>query len=216
MQSSLCLVNDLIVFSFDGALRLREVKNDNRAFTFEASFRPDHRLAPVIFNPSSKPPLHFHPYQDEYVKVLAGKGVVEVNGQEHILLPDDNEFCVRAWSHHRLYPTQCATSIPSEERQVSGETTLLISGQKVSQSFHEDMLFMENWYHYLNDIVMNNVKMDIIQLLSVSILQHHPLVNVGRSNPEIHGMSRCLTLEDPTFLSRHGFHSVDIYHELWA
>lgn len=30
---------------------------------------------------------------------------------------------------------------------------------------------MENWYYYLNDVIMNNVKMDIIQLMSVSVAQ---------------------------------------------
>lgn len=159
---------NLTLRSFDGAISFRILDNPERAYLVEVSFYSNHPLAPTPFNPSAKPPAHFHPYQTEYIQVIAGNAIVEVEGREILLSPEDGEFQVRAGAHHRLYPPQCATTIPEEQRQPSPEIKLTTSGQKVPQAFHEDVLFLENWYCYLNDITAKGTKIDFIQLLSVS------------------------------------------------
>lgn len=131
-----------------------------RAYAFEALFRTGHALSAELF--SQKQPLHFHPSQDEYIRVVAGKLVVEVDGRDHVLSADDDEFRVRAWANHRLYPLY-----PLVQDEAT-ETRVLIWGQKVDQTFHEDILFLENLYHYQNDIVMNKKKVDLVQILCVS------------------------------------------------
>ncbi|KAF3005330.1 hypothetical protein E8E14_002873 [Neopestalotiopsis sp. 37M] len=151
---------------FDGAFTLRELVRPERAYAIEAEFRPQHRLAKAIFNPSSKPPQHFHVYQTEYIKVEVGKLVVQVGGREHLLTPEDDELSIPPWTYHCLYPPSSATSLSEEERRVTGDIKIVLSSEKTTEPFHEDFIFLENWYHYLNDIVIHDAKLDLIQLLS--------------------------------------------------
>ncbi|KAI1871565.1 uncharacterized protein JN550_004559 [Neoarthrinium moseri] len=151
---------------FDGAFTLRELYHHERAYAIEAMFRPDHCLASAIFNPSSKPPQHFHTYQTEYLKVTAGKVVVQVEGRELLLSPTDDELRIPPWTYHCVYPPSSATSLSEEERQVPGDIKVIMSSEKTSQPFHEDIIFLENWYHYLNDIIIHGAKLDLLQLMS--------------------------------------------------
>ncbi|KAI1391739.1 uncharacterized protein F4822DRAFT_104409 [Hypoxylon trugodes] len=149
--------SDRLYKFFDGAVSVRVFDKPEHAYCFEASFRPDHPLASSLF--SRKPPLHFHPYQDEQIKVLSGQLIVDVEGQEHRLSPNDAELRVRRWAHHRLRP-----SMDDPEKV---EIRALVTGQKSSQLFREDVLFLENWYRYQDDIVMNKKKVELLQILAM-------------------------------------------------
>lgn len=158
----LSIVHSNKVFSFGGAVRTRILEQPDNAYTFEAIFRPSHPLGSKIF--AQKPPMHFHPYQNEHIRVLEGKLVVEVDGHEHVRSASDDDFRVDAWTNHRLYPFCPAISSNTEAEDVR----VLIWGQKTTETFHEDILFLENWFKYQDDIVMNKKNVGLLQILSVS------------------------------------------------
>lgn len=107
---------------------------------------------------SQKPPLHFHPYQDEYMQVLEGRLCVEVEGLETVLTPDHGEFTVKAWSHHRLYPP------PAHGAE---SCRFILSGAETNEAFRLDNVFFSNWYGYQDDVVLNGKEFDLIQVLSM-------------------------------------------------
>ncbi|KAI1326339.1 hypothetical protein F5Y16DRAFT_400408 [Xylariaceae sp. FL0255] len=146
---------------YDGLLRTKIFPKPDRAYAYEAQFRLDHALTPILF--SQRPPMHFHPYQDEYISVVSGKLVVDVDGRQHILTPEDGELCVKAWSNHRLYPLY--PSEIGEDGTTSLETTIRASGQQSGRAYQEDILFLENWSKYQEDVVLNNKKISLIQVL---------------------------------------------------
>ncbi|KAI1651489.1 uncharacterized protein F4817DRAFT_356002 [Daldinia loculata] len=96
---------------------------------------------------SQKPPLHFHPYQEEYVQVLAGRLAAEVNGREVILIPSDGEFCLRPWP-------------------MDSTTKFLLSGQQTLKAFKLDNVFFQSWYAYQDEIVIGGKKPNPIQVIS--------------------------------------------------
>ncbi|OTB08986.1 hypothetical protein M426DRAFT_316278 [Hypoxylon sp. CI-4A] len=149
---------------FDGAVSTRIFNDPDYAYAFEATFRTQHPLAKDLF--SQKPPLHFHAYQEEHIKVLSGRLVVEVEGREHVLSAADTEFHVRPWTYHRLFPPLEKASGLEQDNSSQPDTVVLLRGQKTDQPFHEDILFGENWYNYQNDIVMNKKPLSLIQLMS--------------------------------------------------
>lgn len=106
--------------------------------------------------------MHFHPYQNEYIRVMEGKLVVDVDGHEHVRSANDDDFRVDAWTNHRLYPFFVSGNTDAEDVKV------LIWGQKTPEAFHEDILFLENWFKYQDDIVMNKKSISLLQILSVS------------------------------------------------
>jgi hypothetical protein len=127
------------------------------AFCFEVLFKLKHPH--LVKLGSQKPPLHFHPYQDEYVQVLDGRLCVEVDGAETILTPDDGEFTFKAWHHHRLYPP------PAHDAETC---RFILSGAETTHAFRLDEVFFSNWYGYQDDVVLNGKEFDLIQVLSVS------------------------------------------------
>lgn len=123
---------------------------------------------------AQKPPLHFHPYQAEYIQVLDGACVVEVDGHEQSLGPTDGEFCIEAWAHHRWYPL-----IPHGDAGGGGGddnnaaeprlSRVVVSGETTRESFQLDWVFFENWYAYQNVFVLKGQNPDLIQVMSVRI-----------------------------------------------
>ncbi|KAI0850550.1 hypothetical protein F5Y00DRAFT_232639 [Daldinia vernicosa] len=158
--------SDLTFTGFEGAISTRVMNHPHRSFAFEVTFDLAHPR--LIALGSQKPPLHFHPYQEEYVQVLTGCLAVEVNGREVILSPSDGEFCLRPWVDHRLYPPP----IPSQDAQKEAASTLdsttkfLLSGQQTLKAFKLDNVFFQSWYAYQDEVVIGGKKVDPIQVVS--------------------------------------------------
>jgi hypothetical protein len=91
--------------------------------------------------------------------------VVEIEGREHVRSAEDGVLCVPGRANHRLYPFR---SVSDAGEKPPVETRVFCSGQKTARAFQEDILFLENWYKYQDDAVMNKKKFDIIQVLCVS------------------------------------------------
>ena len=107
-----------------------------------------------------KPPLHFHPYQDEYVAVVEGALGLTLGTQERVLRPGDGEICIPAWTHHRIFP------VPVDE---GGKTRFFLAGQETEKAYRLDTGFLQNWYGYQDEVVMvKRGKMDMVQVLCVS------------------------------------------------
>jgi hypothetical protein len=138
----------------------------DRAFYFDVTFILDHPHL-VKLASAEKPPLHFHPYQEEYIKVTEGRLGVEVQGKEYILTPEDGEFTIRAWTNHRLYPLMPAPG--SGELQTA---RFLLSGESTKDMFKLDTMFFQNWYGYQDAVVIGGQKMDLIQVMNVQTLIH--------------------------------------------
>jgi hypothetical protein len=166
LSRSLTLVT--VRHSFEGAISTRVIHHAARAFAFEVTFRLDHER--LIALGSQKPPLHFHPYQAEYVKVLEGQLVVEVGGREHVLSSGDGEFGIQPWLNHRLFPPP--PKDPAGASDGHKITRFLLSGQETRRSPKLDLVFFENWYAYQDQIVLRGRRVDMIQLLCVSTTQN--------------------------------------------
>lgn len=135
----------------------------DRAFAFEILFKLDHpRLLELS---QQKPPLHFHPWQEEYLEVLEGRLCVEADGQTRLLSPEDGEVCVGPWTHHRLYPPPL-----KRHDDVTGQRTVfLLSGSEPESLFKLDLVFFENWYAYQDEVVVRGARVNLFQVLSVSV-----------------------------------------------
>jgi hypothetical protein len=154
-------------FSFEGALTVCWKPHPERDFAFEATFILDHPSFSQFR--SEKPPLHVHPHQEEYIQVLEGALVLEVEGCEHVLRPEDGEFLVAPWTIHRLYtlPAPKSGEPPSGDSNV---VRFLASGEKTLEVFKMDLLFFENWYKYQDEMIRNKKGIDIIQAMCVGLL----------------------------------------------
>ena len=150
-----------VIVAFDGAVTVYQQQTPTprpNAFAFEVTF---FLQSPQLTALSTrKPPLHFHPYQEEYMRVLEGKLGVEIDGQERVIGPDDGEVMVEPWQHHRLYPATMADA--------TNKCRFLLSGQQSEEAYELDTLFFENWYGYQNEVVLQKRKMDWIQVMCVS------------------------------------------------
>ncbi|MCJ1383195.1 hypothetical protein MMC17_006308 [Xylographa soralifera] len=146
-----------LLAAFDGAIITRLIPHPHRSFAFEVTF--DKTTWPASLT-GKKPPLHFHPHQEEYMQVLEGHLCVEVDGKEMVLDPKDGEISVKPWINHRLYPPPDfgGTSI----------IKFLLSGQSTMELFRLDLTFFENWYGYQDEIVLTGKTMNIIQVMSVN------------------------------------------------
>jgi len=170
------------VSSFEGGITTRVIEHpydESRAFAYEVTFLLQHpRVAAVG---SNKPPLHFHPYQEEYVEVLEGRLAVEIEGVEHVLRPGDGEIKLTPWCNHRLYSPVSEIGAKSKElEQESDEcdndgsdwdgekTVFLLSGQDTDEMLRLDTVFFENWYAYQDLVVVKGEKFNLIQVMSVS------------------------------------------------
>ncbi|KAF2014437.1 hypothetical protein BU24DRAFT_481897 [Aaosphaeria arxii CBS 175.79] len=148
------------VVAFDGAITARvhpDPSHPNRAFSLEVLFHLTHNH--LLKLGSQKPPLHFHPYQDEYIQVIEGRLYVEIDGVETLLTPTHGEVTVKAWSNHRLYPPP-----PTADGE---KCKFILSGADTPHAFRLDNVFFSNWYGYQNDVFLNGKKYDLIQLLSM-------------------------------------------------
>ncbi|KAI1174403.1 hypothetical protein F4777DRAFT_383957 [Nemania sp. FL0916] len=160
-----------IITAFEGGIITRVITHpydSSRVFAYEVTFHLRHpRVAAVA---SQKPPLHFHPYQEEYVEVLEGRLAVEVEGVEHVLSPADGEFSLKPWCNHRLYSpvTDVHEQTKGYDDGWDGEKTVfLLSGEDTDEMFRLDTVFFENWYAYQDLIVVNGEKIDLVQVMSM-------------------------------------------------
>ncbi|KUI73670.1 Polyketide synthase CurC [Cytospora mali] len=171
----------LLITAFEGAIIVRVlVPPEDRSFSFEVTFQLDHpRLVALA---DQKPPLHFHPYQEEYMKVLEGRLCVDVDGQTRVLTKEDGELCVLPWAHHRLYPPP-RNSV--EDDSAGQRTVFLLSGSEAHQLFKLDLVFFMNWYAYQDDVVVRGHPANLFQVLSMfdaggSYLSFPPWIPFGR------------------------------------
>jgi hypothetical protein len=149
--------------SFDGAISTVTVALPNRGFAFRVTFLLHHEK--LLLLGKEKPPLHFHPYQEEFITVLEGCLAVEIEGVEHILTSADGEFTIRRWTNHRLYPPPLKAG--------ENVTRFLLSGVDTDETYKLDELFFENWYGYQNAVFVHGEPLSIIQVMSVSLI-HFP------------------------------------------
>lgn len=150
--------------SFDGAIVVRRVEDPALAFYYEVCFDLTHpRL--IKLASEEKPPMHFHPHQEEYIKVLSGRLGVQVEKTEYKLGPQDGELRVLPWTNHRLYPLPPSESAGGHDE---GKTVFLLSAEKSSLDFQLDDIFFQNWYGYQDEVVMTGGKFDVIQVMNVS------------------------------------------------
>ncbi|KAI2607914.1 hypothetical protein GGR54DRAFT_396669 [Hypoxylon sp. NC1633] len=152
-----------VITAFEGGIATRVIthpSHPDRLFAYEVTFLLQHPR--VIAVASQKPPLHFHPHQEEYVQVLEGRLAIEVEGEERVLSSEDGEVALRPWTSHRLYS-------PVAE---SGEANLkvtkfMLSAESTPELFRLDTVFFENWYAYQDRIVVKGEKVDLIQVMSM-------------------------------------------------
>ncbi|KAI1499596.1 hypothetical protein F5X99DRAFT_274290 [Biscogniauxia marginata] len=161
------------ITAFEGGITVHVIRHPmhpDRIFAYEVTFLLRHpRVAAVA---SLKPPLHFHPYQEEYIEVLEGRLAVEVEGRERVLGPDDGEFCVKPWTNHRLYSPVAEVDEKKQDNDDAEEdnqekTRFLLSGQDADAIFRLDTVFFENWYAYQDRIVVEGEKVDLVQVMSM-------------------------------------------------
>lgn len=140
----------------------------NRCFAASVTFQLNHPK--LIALGAEKPPLHFHPYQEEFIRVIEGRLAVEVENVEHILTSADGEFVIKPWTNHRLYPPP----------HVEGEkiTRFLLSGVDTEETYKLDELFFENWYGYQDAVFVHGEPLSVIQVMSVSFLLQLQLCRV--------------------------------------
>ncbi|KAI0814718.1 hypothetical protein GGR55DRAFT_444814 [Xylaria sp. FL0064] len=172
-----------VIPAFEGGIITRIIDHphdSSRAFAYEVTFHLNHpRILAVA---AQKPPLHFHPYQEEYVEVLEGRLAVEVEGVEHVLGPSHGEFKLRPWCNHRLYSPVTdvrGQQLPDkeykdEEEEEEGDdgwdgekTVFLLSGQDTDEMFRLDTVFFENWYAYQDLVVVKGEKINLVQVMSM-------------------------------------------------
>ncbi|KAI0517437.1 hypothetical protein F5B22DRAFT_104796 [Xylaria bambusicola] len=160
------------ITAFEGGIVTRIIDHphdSSRVFAYEVTFRLRHPR--VLAVAALKPPLHFHPYQEEYIEVLEGRLAVEIEGVEHVLAPKDGELKVRPWCNHRLYSP--VTDLLGEAHAEfddgwDGEKTVfLLSGEDTDEMFRLDTVFFENWYAYQDLVVVKGEKIDLIQVMSM-------------------------------------------------
>ncbi|KAF2688561.1 hypothetical protein K458DRAFT_440167 [Lentithecium fluviatile CBS 122367] len=145
------------VIAFDGAITTVTVPLPNRCFAFSVTFLLNHEK--LLSLAKEKPPLHFHPYQEEFITVLEGRLAVEVEGVEHILTSADGELSIKPWTNHRLYPP------PHKDGE--SVTRFLLSGVDTDETYKLDELFFENWYGYQDAVFVHGEAISIIQVMSM-------------------------------------------------
>ncbi|KAI2465118.1 hypothetical protein F4781DRAFT_410508 [Annulohypoxylon bovei var. microspora] len=153
----------LVITAFEGGITTRVIthpSHPDRVFAYEVTFLLQHPR--VIAVASQKPPLHFHPHQEEYLQVLEGRLAFEIEGKERVLGPEDGEVGVRPWTNHRLY------SPVSEGTETDSKVTrFLLSADSTPELFRLDTVFFENWYAYQDQIVVKGDKVDLVQVMSM-------------------------------------------------
>ncbi|KAI1817209.1 hypothetical protein GGS20DRAFT_582717 [Poronia punctata] len=160
--------------SFEGGITTRIITHPTfptRAFAYEVTFLLNHPR--VLAVAAQKPPLHFHPYQEEYVQVIEGRLAVEIEGREYILTREDGEFRLPGWCNHRLYaPNNQGGEEDGDEGDKGGgegdkKTVFILSGQDTDELLRLDTVFFENWYSYQDRVFVDGEKIDLIQVMSM-------------------------------------------------
>ncbi|KAI0835839.1 hypothetical protein F5Y06DRAFT_288929 [Hypoxylon sp. FL0890] len=152
-----------VITAFEGGITTRVIthpSHPDRVFAYEVTFLLQHPR--VIAVASQKPPLHFHPHQEEYLQVLEGRLALEVEGEERVLKPEDGEVAVRPWVNHRLY-----SPVSNDDEDELEVTRFLLSAESTPELFRLDTVFFENWYAYQDQIVVEGEKIDLIQVMSM-------------------------------------------------
>lgn len=208
----------MIKYSFEGGIVTRVIDHpydSSRVFAYEVTFHLHHPR--VVAVAAQKPPLHFHPYQEEYIEVLEGRLAVEVEGVEYVLSPKDGEFSLRPWSNHRLFSpvTDVEEGIKGYDDGWDGEKTVfLLSGQDTDEMFRLDTVFFENWYAYQDLIVVEGEKIDLLQVMSVCSLSVIACARLMTVTNIV--LNRCLMLVARTCHCQLGYPSVARLHEAWV
>ncbi|AEO70854.1 cf2c73a1-daf1-4c72-9e18-3249709aec9e [Thermothielavioides terrestris] len=155
----------LTITAFEGAITVRVLEPGERAFLFDAVFQTRHRH----FQGAPKPPEHFHPFQDEYMTVLEGTLIIEVEGVQHVVKAGDPEFTVRRGVNHRLYPPRRDEGPPAARAAAEEQDVIrvLLSGEQTSKQFKLDLVFFENWYAYQDMLVVQKARLNLLQVLSM-------------------------------------------------
>ncbi|EED11997.1 conserved hypothetical protein [Talaromyces stipitatus ATCC 10500] len=156
---------DRVIVAFNGAIEthiFNESIDPPRAFAFEVIFYPHLWPATLL---TKKPPMHFHPFQKEYIQVLAGRLCVEQSGQVRTLTPTDGEVCIKPWVNHRLYPSDDDLLRAAEDGR-GDPVRFLIAGQETNKVFRLDTIFFENWYGY-QDEILTEKQLDLVQVLTM-------------------------------------------------
>ncbi|KAL7624893.1 hypothetical protein AAE478_004107 [Parahypoxylon ruwenzoriense] len=151
------------ITAFEGGITTRVIthpSHPDRVFAYEVTFLLQHPR--VVSVASQKPPLHFHPHQEEYLEVLEGRLAIEVEGKERILRPEDGEVTFRPWTNHRLY-SPVSDKVKDDNLKV---TKFLLSAESTPEMFRLDTVFFENWYAYQDQIVVKGERVDLIQVMS--------------------------------------------------
>ncbi|KAB8252956.1 hypothetical protein BDV35DRAFT_375414 [Aspergillus flavus] len=116
---------------------------------------PDYERINEALNHPSGPPVHFHPFQNDYFRVEQGRMCLEVDGQTRILTPEDGEVQGRAGCIHRFYVAPDSTE----------DMVIILSASDPGMDYQLDRVFFENWYGLWHDYLVHEGKMDFIQLL---------------------------------------------------
>ena len=124
------------------------------------TFHVTHPRLKAIAATGKKPPLHFHPYQAEFFKIISGKVTIEVEGAERVLSAESGEVSIEPGPYHRLWPT------PGSEENLIFD---LSASEAPDVPLIVDQCFFENWYGYQNDVLLHGEKLDIIQVMNVRI-----------------------------------------------
>ncbi|KAJ9293201.1 hypothetical protein DTO271G3_7924 [Paecilomyces variotii] len=122
---------------FNNAITTHLYPHSNSAFAYDVTFIRS--VWPSGLS-NKKPPLHFHPYQKEYIQVTEGTLCVDIEGSTRVLDPSIGEICILPWTNHRLYPP--------EDYGGSDTIRFLLSGEESGRMFQLDNVFSENWYRY--------------------------------------------------------------------
>lgn len=152
----------------NGAVETRVAAHppDDRAFAFDVKL--DLVAGRQFF--VEKPPRHFHAQQAEYLEVLEGRVVLELDDRDRVLGRADGPQTIPPYVHHRTYP------LPLEEQEEATRCVrFLLSAEKTSDPFGLDTLMFENWYRYQDEVVTKGGRISLIQVFSVSVCLHFKL-----------------------------------------
>ncbi|KAI4218278.1 MAG: hypothetical protein L6R36_009038 [Xanthoria steineri] len=171
------------VIAFNGAITTQLTPLPHRSFAYTVTFALTsphlHALA------RQKPPLHFHPYQDEYITVTEGLLGIECAGVERVIGVADGEVRFKKGKHHRLFP------------HFGGEgdkkTVFVLSGEESKEVFQLDTVFFQNWYGYQDQFVREGKGPSLVQVMSMfdagaSYLSLPPWVPFGRTLSRMAGI----------------------------
>ncbi|KAF2238881.1 hypothetical protein EV356DRAFT_504211 [Viridothelium virens] len=143
--------------AFNGAILTHVIPHPVRAFAFTVRFTETAWPSQVR---RQKPPMHFHPHQEEYIEVTEGRLCVEVEGKEFVYSKHDGEITIKPGMNHRLYP-------PGEFFDGGFDITFTLSAQATPLPFQLDTIFFENWYGYQDEVILTGKRMDILQVMSM-------------------------------------------------